>query len=77
MRSKTRQQILMVTPYTTPIVSGIAWYGRRDEICSDSLTVELKDVENSETSNEDTWISTEEQEKDINWDWEDETGELT
>ena len=42
-----------------------------------SLTVELKDVENSETSNEDTWISTEEQEEDINWDWEDETGELT
>ena len=40
-------------------------------------TVELKDVENSESSSEDTWSGTEEQEEDINWDWEDETGELT
>ena len=29
-------------------------------------TIELKDVENSETSNEDTWSSTEEREEDIN-----------
>ena len=36
----------------------------------------LLNLENSEGSSEDTWSSTEEQE-DINWDWEDETGELT
>ena len=37
----------------------------------------LLNLENSEGSSEDTWSSTEEQEEDINWDWEDETGELT
>ena len=64
----------MATPHTTPIVTGIIVSGTRG--MAEQVKCGLLNLENSEGSSEDTWSSTEEQE-DINWDWEDETGELT